>query len=340
MALDATVLAALLQSCAPSVAPATMLAVIRVESQGDPFKIGINAGGRLRAQPTNAADAIATVRGLLRRGANFDAGLMQINSANFRRLGLTAETVFDPCANLRAGARVLADNYVRARNAGHADPLRAALSEYNTGSRFRGVSNGYVGRVYSAAAMGNAPFPAPRPAALPGANGALTPSTVGQILLAAFGGRITDTLRPMNAAYGAQNSFHKYGQAVDFVPRGGVGAITRAQVRALMSANGIRIVELLGPGDPGHADHWHVAFAKDLSSPISPSSDAQPTWTVAATSQGETEASQPTSAVRFEASYTPGTQISDAAPVADLPPPAWDVFGAAAWQRRQSGRGL
>src|SRR3546814_17948333 len=112
-------------------------------------------------QPGNAADAIATAKGLMRRGASFDAGLMQINSANFARLGLTPETVFDPCTNLRAGAHVLTDNYRRASDAGRADPLRAALSEYNSGSRTRGLTNGYVGRVY-AAAKGTGAGPARR----------------------------------------------------------------------------------------------------------------------------------------------------------------------------------
>src|SRR3546814_16776977 len=81
-----------------------MMAVIRVESAGDPFRIGVNKGGALRRQPGNAADAIATAKGLMRRGASFDAGLMQINSANFARMGLTPETVFDPCTTLRAWA--------------------------------------------------------------------------------------------------------------------------------------------------------------------------------------------------------------------------------------------
>src|SRR3546814_10719010 len=27
-----------------------------------------------------------------------------------------------------------------------------------------------------------------------------------------------------------------------------------------MAQNGIRVAELLGPGDRGHADHWHLAF--------------------------------------------------------------------------------
>src|SRR3546814_6425945 len=109
MGLNGAVLAAWLQACAPQVAPETMMAVIRVESAGDPFRIGVNKGGALRRQPGNAADAIATAKGLMRRGASFDAGLMQINSANFARLGLTPETVFDHCTNLRAGEHVLTE---------------------------------------------------------------------------------------------------------------------------------------------------------------------------------------------------------------------------------------
>ncbi|MEJ7928141.1 lytic transglycosylase domain-containing protein, partial [Sphingobium sp. AN641] len=243
MPLSTTVLAALLTSCAPNVAPATMAAIIQVESENDPFRIGINSGGSLVRQPGNAADAVATARSLLRKGANFDAGLMQINSANFARLGVTPETVFDPCTNLRAGARLLADNYGRARVSGHADPLRAALSEYNTGSRSRGLVNGYVGKVF-AAANGSAVV---RPLVARSSRAIVTADQVAGILVSAFGGRITDTLRPMNARYGAQNSFHKYGQAVDFVPNGGMSAINRAQIRAVLAANGVQIIELLGP---------------------------------------------------------------------------------------------
>lgn len=335
MGLDGAILAALLQACAPTVAPETMVAVIRVESEGDPFRIGVNSGGAIRRQPSNAADAIATARGLLRRGANFDAGLMQINSANFARLGLTPETVFDPCTNLRAGARVLTDNYGRARDAGHANPLQAAISEYNTGSRSRGLSNGYVGRVYAAAATGNAPLTAAaRPANVRITTGPVSARGVGQILLDAFGGRITDTVRPMNASYGAANSYHKYGQAVDFVPRGGVGAITREQIRAVMAANGIRVVELLGPGDRDHEDHWHVAFATDGGALVLP---APAPWIVAASDARDTADRDGQSAPVLLAAATSigvdGVTIEGA----EAPPPAWDVFAVADWQRRQSG---
>ncbi len=91
---------------------------------------------------------------------------------------------------------------------------------------------------------------------------AATVSNVAALVHRAFGARITDTIRPMNATYGARYSWHKFGQAVDFVPAGGVDAINRDQIRALMGQSGIRLIELLGPGDRGHSNHWHVAFAR------------------------------------------------------------------------------
>lgn len=65
-----------------------------------------------------------------------------------RWLGLTWETVFDPCTNVAALGRVLTANYNSAI-AGR-DPqsaLRVALSMYNTGSQTRGFRNGYVAKV-------------------------------------------------------------------------------------------------------------------------------------------------------------------------------------------------
>src|SRR3546814_13158310 len=64
MGLNGAVLAALLQACAPQVAPETMMAVIRVASAGDPFRIGVNKGGPLRRQPGNAPGATAPAKKL------------------------------------------------------------------------------------------------------------------------------------------------------------------------------------------------------------------------------------------------------------------------------------
>ena len=147
MAYSAATLLALASQCAPSVAPETVLAIIQTESSGEPFALNVN-GGRQPARQSNAGDAAATARRFVASGYSVDLGLGQINSRNMRWLGLTWETVFDPCTNVAALARVLTTNY-NAVSAGR-DPqtaLRVALSMYNTGSQSRGFRNGYVAKV-------------------------------------------------------------------------------------------------------------------------------------------------------------------------------------------------
>jgi type IV secretion system protein VirB1 len=147
MAYSATALLALASQCAPSVAPETVLAIIQTESSGEQFALNVN-GGRQPARQANAADAATTARRYVAAGYSVDLGLGQINSRNMRWLGLTWETVFDPCTNVAALGRVLTTNY-NAVSAGR-DPqtaLRVALSMYNTGSQTRGFRNGYVAKV-------------------------------------------------------------------------------------------------------------------------------------------------------------------------------------------------
>lgn len=156
MAYSATALLALASQCAPSVAPETVLAIIQTESRGEPFALNVN-GGRQPATQINAADAAATARRYVAAGYSVDLGLGQINSRNMRWLGLTWETVFDPCTNVAALAHVLTTNY-NAVKAGR-DPqsaLRVALSMYNTGSQTRGFRNGYVAKVVGNAGVADA----------------------------------------------------------------------------------------------------------------------------------------------------------------------------------------
>ena len=155
MAYSAAAILALASQCAPSVAPETVLAIIQTESRSDPFALNVN-GGRQPARQNNAADAAATARRFVAAGYSVDLGLGQINSRNMRWLGLTWETVFDPCTNVAALGRVLTANY-NAAKAGR-DPqtaLRVALSMYNTGSQTRGFRNGYVAKVVGNAGVAN-----------------------------------------------------------------------------------------------------------------------------------------------------------------------------------------
>lgn len=138
----------LASQCAPSVAPETIAAIVQTESGGNELAIGVNGLGRSVAQPTTVAEAIKAARFYVAKGYSVDLGLGQINSRNMRMLGLTWDTVFEPCTNIAAAGAVLSGNYFSVREGLHPQrALRIALSMYNTGSRSRGFSNGYVGKV-------------------------------------------------------------------------------------------------------------------------------------------------------------------------------------------------
>ena len=143
-------LALTLSACGIAKEPAAILArIVKAESNGVPFALNVNGGFALVRQPRGEKEAVATARWLLRHGKSFDAGLAQVNSRNFERLGLTVESAFEPCLNLRAAQVVLRE--CRARAAARYGPgpraLDAALSCYNTGDLRRGALNGYVASV-------------------------------------------------------------------------------------------------------------------------------------------------------------------------------------------------
>lgn len=147
-------IAAALLACAANIAPATLDAVIAVESGGDPLAIFDNTTRRIW-HPHDQDEAIARARRLIAAGHVIDLGLMQVDSVNLPALGLSVAQVFDPCTNIRAGGEILTRDYayaVRLLGPGQA-ALKIALSLYNTGDAHRGFKNGYVARYYGRAAM-------------------------------------------------------------------------------------------------------------------------------------------------------------------------------------------
>jgi type IV secretion system protein VirB1 len=166
VAYSAAAIFALASQCAPNVAPQTVVAIVQTESHGRPFALNVNGG----SQPSEQADdasAAATAQRYIAAGYSVDLGLGQINSRNMRWLGLSWETVFDPCTNIAALGRVLTQNYSAAISGrGPQAALRVALSLYNTGSASRGFRNGYVAKVVANAGI-VAPLTAQKPA-LPG----------------------------------------------------------------------------------------------------------------------------------------------------------------------------
>lgn len=172
MPLPIPAILALAAACGPAASPQTLTAIVLSESGGDPLAIGVNGAQPRRIGSPDAATAARTAERLIAQGANIDLGLGQINSRNLGPLGLTAADAFDPCRNLAASARLLAADYRTADpTSGEQAALRASLSLYNTGDRFRGLRNGYVAKVTAAArrvpAFDPAPGPAEPPPALP-----------------------------------------------------------------------------------------------------------------------------------------------------------------------------
>ncbi len=147
-------LEALLLACAPLIASDTAHALISVESRGNPYAIGVVAGSLAR-QPQSLSEAVATARALEAGGWNYSVGLVQLNRANFARHGLTIETAFEPCSNLRAMQAILGDCFGRASS--HAAPqiaLRRAFSCYYSGNFQTGFQHGYVQKVVTAWSRG------------------------------------------------------------------------------------------------------------------------------------------------------------------------------------------
>ena len=263
--LPASLLAKAIHLCAASLGAA-------VPQAPNPYAIIVHAGATLAKEPSQAADATATVRDLIALGADFEAGPLAINGRDFATYGVTPASVFDPCA----------------------------LSHIDDGERPDKIS------------------------------GTPTVSDIAALVRRAFEARITDTIRPMNASYGARYSWHKYGQAVDFVPAGGVNSINRDQIRALMGQSGVRLIELLGPGDRGHSNHWHVAFARpgqviDGTRRIEEDED----WIVNVAQDDV----QPSTPLASEASPAPASALASAVKA----PPQWDVFASEAWRAAHGG---
>ena len=140
--------AQLAYQCAPQIHKDTLAHLVRAESSFNPYAIGV-VGAHLQRQPKNPMEAIATAVWLERRGFNYSVGLAQINKSNFGKYGLTLDTAFEPCQNLRTAASILSDCYTRAYQA-HPDvqaALRDSFSCYYSGNFTSGYKTGYVIRV-------------------------------------------------------------------------------------------------------------------------------------------------------------------------------------------------
>ena len=144
----------IIETCAPTVAPSTMMQIISVESEHRATAIGykITRDGkeyRLTKQPQNIGEARSWATWLLKHGYRFDAGIAQINSNNFAYYGLTPANVFDACTNIAVSGKILTTFYLKAvlKYGEGQQALLAAFSAYQSGNFHTGFSTGYVQKV-------------------------------------------------------------------------------------------------------------------------------------------------------------------------------------------------
>jgi len=152
----------LAQQCAPDVPVITLRAIARAESAFRPYALSLNypkrtaqeqglhdGGMFLARQPRTLTEARAWTRYLTNRGRTVSIGLLQVSSEHISSLGVTWDQLFDPCTNIRVGARLLTAYYRQAATVlGEGqEALQYALSGYNSGFPLVGFSNGYVDSV-------------------------------------------------------------------------------------------------------------------------------------------------------------------------------------------------
>ncbi|MDK4579556.1 transglycosylase SLT domain-containing protein, partial [Kingella kingae] len=74
------------------------------------YAIGV-VNGKLSRQQRSKAEAVSVIKTLQSKGMNYSMGLAQVNKQHMSHFGFTAESIFEPCANVRAGSKIFDDCY-------------------------------------------------------------------------------------------------------------------------------------------------------------------------------------------------------------------------------------
>lgn len=127
-----------IDQCGPDIATEVIHRIVSVESSFNPYAIGV-VGGYLQRQPKTKDEAVVTAKFLANNGWNFSMGLAQVNRYNLDKYGLSYDSVFEPCANLRAAASIYQECFARAlKTSDHNDARLKAFSCYYSGNFHRG----------------------------------------------------------------------------------------------------------------------------------------------------------------------------------------------------------
>lgn len=103
-----------------------------------------------------------------------------------------------------------------------------------------------------------------------GNSGTSLPPVTGAEVARLIGAPITSgkrTAAQNRAVGGAANSLHLTGEAIDIPLTVGGKPLTKAGIRSALEGAGIKVREILGPGDKNHSDHFHVGFDRKRQRP-------------------------------------------------------------------------
>lgn len=146
----------LIEECNLGAPSEVVEAIVQVESRRLPYALGVNTRREQAAprwvRPKSLIEAVMVAVDLVSRGYSVDVGLMQVNSDNLARMGASIAEAFEPCRNIQLGSQIYLDAVAQVNGLGDVfsspfSQMQGALSLYNTGSTWKGFSNGYVERV-------------------------------------------------------------------------------------------------------------------------------------------------------------------------------------------------
>lgn len=132
----------ILFACASLVHPETLNAIVKTESNYNPFAIAVVDGEPLEKQPTTRSEAEQAIDKLEAQGLNYSVGLGQVNKGNFAKYNVTGKQLLDTCTNIKISEQILNACYVGSPNKSVAE----ALSCYYAGNYSYGFVKETVGK--------------------------------------------------------------------------------------------------------------------------------------------------------------------------------------------------
>lgn len=136
--------------CENTVSPATLSAIIKVESGYHRYAMYNNTLGKSFIVHSKIA-AIALLTHFIQNGDQVDVGLGQVDTENFKYYHLTPSNAFNTCTNLEAASNILTKDYIQTSRVYSTAQvaLYHAFEMYNSGNM--NYDSSYANKIFNAA---------------------------------------------------------------------------------------------------------------------------------------------------------------------------------------------